>query len=91
VVPEFHVHVTIPPDCTIVSRGLKTKLVTLTPTVDGGSVANSVKVIGPGRPMNVAVTVWRVEEPTESVVVATPLELVVLCTPSRSRLSGAGC
>src|SRR2546425_9152015 len=79
VVPEFHVHVTIPPACTIVSRGVNAKLVTLTSTAVGGDEANSVKLAGLSRPVNVALTVWRVvEEPTESVVAATPLALVVL-------------
>src|SRR5256886_14143283 len=69
----------MPPACTIVSRGVNAKLVTRTSTAVGGDEANSVKLAGLSRPVNVALTVWRVvEEPTESVVVATPLALVVL-------------
>jgi hypothetical protein len=54
------------------------KLVTLTPTIVGGDVANSLKLAGLARPVNVALTVWRLEGPTESAVVATPFTLVVL-------------
>src|SRR2546429_7635622 len=45
----------------------------------GGVVACAVKLTGPASPVNVALTVWMVEPPIESVVVATPLALVVLC------------
>src|SRR5437879_13065655 len=69
----------MPPACTIVCRGVNAKLVTLTSTFVGRDEANSVKLAGLSRPVNVALIVWRVvEEPTESVVVATPLALVVL-------------
>src|SRR5437879_13819676 len=69
----------MPPACTIVCRGVNAKLVTLTSTFVGRDEANSVKLAGLSRPVNVVLIVWRVvEEPTESVVVATPLALVVL-------------
>ena len=45
----------------------------------GGVVACAVKLTGPASLVNVALTVWRVEPPIESFVVATPLALVVLC------------
>ena len=57
---------------------MKAKLVTPTSTAVGADVANSVKLAGPGAPVNVAFTVCRVEVPSESVVLATPLTSVVL-------------
>jgi hypothetical protein len=79
VVPEFHVHVTIPPARTIVSRGVKAKLVTLTPTAVGGADPTSVNVAALANPVKLAATLWSVEDPRESIVVATPFALVVLC------------
>jgi hypothetical protein len=58
---------------------VKAKLITPTSTAVGGDVANSSKLAGPGAPVKVTFTVWRVEEPSESVVLATPLTSVVLC------------
>jgi len=78
VVPEFHVHVTIPPVCTAVSRGAKTVLFTLTPTAVGGADPISVNVTALCKPVKLALTVWVVDKPSESVVVATPFALVVL-------------
>ena len=47
VVPEFHVHVTVPPVCTAVSRGVKRKLLTETPTAVPGADAFAVNwVVG---------------------------------------------
>jgi len=78
IVPEFHVHVTVPPIFTAVSRGVKAVFVTLTPGVVGGADPISVNVTADWMPGKLAVTVWIVEE-IESIVVATPLALVVLC------------
>ena len=44
VVPEFHVHVTVPPICTAVSARTKALLFTLTPTAVGGADPTSVNV-----------------------------------------------
>jgi len=79
VVPEFHVHVTVPPVCTAVSRGAKRLLLTLTPTAVDGADPISVKVAAFDRPAKLAATLWNVEDPRESIVVATPFALVVLC------------
>src|SRR5439155_4265405 len=78
VVPEFQVHVTVPPLCTAVARGAKRLLLTLTPTAVDGPDPISVNVAAFDRPVKLALTVWTVEEPSESVVVATPFALVVL-------------
>jgi len=78
VVPEFHVHVTVPPVCTTVSRGVKEKSLTLTPTAVGGANPISANVTADWMPEKLALTVWIVEE-IESIVVATPFALVVLC------------
>src|SRR5437773_12579161 len=77
--PEFHVHVTVPPLCTAVSRGAKRLLLTLTPTAVDGADPISVNVAAFDRPVKLALTVWSVEEPRESIVLATPFALVVLC------------
>jgi len=45
----------------------------------GGADAISVNVTADWTPGKLALTVWIVEDPTESVVVATPLASVVLC------------
>jgi len=45
----------------------------------GGADPISVKVAALCRPVKLALTVWVVEEPRESVVVATPPASVVLC------------
>src|SRR5882762_409693 len=58
--------------------GLKLLLLTVTPAVVGGVVALAVNVTGVGRPVNVAETVWEDDDPRLSLVVATPLALVVL-------------
>jgi len=79
VVPEFHVHVTVPPVCTAVSRGANRLLLTLTPTAVDGADPISVNVAAFDRPVKLALTVWSVEEPRESIVLATPFALVVLC------------
>ena len=52
---------------------------TFTAAAVGGVVACSVKLTGPARPVKVALTIWMVEPPTESVVLATPFASVVLC------------
>src|SRR5690348_4845157 len=49
-----------------------------TEPVVGGVVAASLNVTVLGKPVNVAVTVCRVEDPIESTVVATPFALLVL-------------
>ena len=59
--------------------GLNAKYSRLTAAEVGGVVANSLKLAGLTNPLKVALTVWVVEEPTESVVVATPIAFVVLC------------
>src|SRR5438093_492637 len=79
VVPEFHVHGPVPPLCTAVSRGAKRLLLTLTPTAGDGADPISVNVAAFDRPVKLALTVWSVEEPRESIVLATPFALVVLC------------
>jgi len=56
VVPEFHVHVTVPPLCTAVSRGAKTVLFTLTPTAVDGVDATSMNVAAFARPGKLALT-----------------------------------
>ena len=60
-VPEFHVHVTVPPVCTTVSRGVKEKSLTLTPTAVGGANPISVNVTADWMPEKLALTVWVVE------------------------------
>src|SRR6266496_2332297 len=61
------------------SLGVNEKSATATSAVVGGVVANSVKSAGLGTPLTVALTRWMVDEPTESLVLATPLASVVLC------------
>ena len=78
VVPEFHVHVTVPPTCTIAVAGLKELLATLTPRAVGAPDAVAVNVTGVARPLNVAVTVCGLVDPMLSAVAATPLVPVVL-------------
>jgi len=56
VVPEFHVHVTVPPVRTAVSRGANTVLFTLTPTAVGGVDATSRNVAAFARPGKLALT-----------------------------------
>src|SRR5207249_10860307 len=76
--PEFHVHVTVPPLCTAVSRGAKRLLLTLTPTAVDGPDPISVNAAAFDRPATPALTVWTLEEPSEQVGVSTPCALVVL-------------
>src|SRR2546421_3559466 len=71
-------HVTVPPVWTTLFCGVKWLSSTLTVAAVGGVVAVSVKVAGPARPLKVALTRWSVADPTESVVLATPLAWVVL-------------
>ena len=52
-----HVQVTVPLTCTTVCDGSKKLSFTATAAVVGGVVAFSVKVIGPARPLKVALTV----------------------------------
>src|SRR3989442_8163849 len=63
VVPEFHVHVTVPPVCTAVSRGVKRKLLTETPTAVPGADA-LVKNMTVGSPVTLALTTLVLEEPS---------------------------
>jgi hypothetical protein len=56
VVPEFHVHVTVPPICTAVSFGAKRLLLTLTPTALDGADATSINEAAFARPVKLALT-----------------------------------
>jgi len=68
----------VPPLCMTLLSGLKLLLLTVTAADAGGVVALAVNVTAVGRPVNVAVTVCGEVDPRLSVVVATPLALVVL-------------
>src|SRR6266850_1225267 len=68
----------VPPLCMTPLSGLKLLLLTVTAADAGGVVALAVNVTAVGRPVNVAVTVCGEVDPRLSVVVATPLALVVL-------------
>jgi len=78
IVPEFHVHVTVPPTFTTAVAGPKELFSTLTPKDVGGADAVAVNVTGVDRPVKVAVTVCGLVDPMLSVVVATPEAPVVL-------------
>ncbi len=78
VVPEFHVHVTVPPTCTVAVAGLKELFATLTSADVGGADAVTLKVTGVARPVNVAVTVCGLVDAMLSAVFATPVVPVVL-------------
>ena len=58
---------TVPPVWTTLFWGLKWLSSTLTAADVGGVVACAVKLTGPASPVNVALTVWMVEPPIESV------------------------
>jgi len=59
--------------------GLKAVFFRLTAPVVGGALAVAVNVTEVDRPVNVAVTVCGLLDPTLSVVLAIPDALVVLC------------
>jgi hypothetical protein len=60
------------------AAGLNELLFTVTAAVVGGAEALAANVTGVGSPLNVAVMVCADVEPRLSVVIATPLALVVL-------------
>jgi hypothetical protein len=72
------VHVTVPPVWITTAVGLNEKSATETLAVVCGAAAASVNVAALGKPVTLAFTFWSVDEPIESLVVATPFALVVL-------------
>ena len=73
------VHTTALPVWTTISGRLKLLSLTSTAPDVGGADAISVNVTADWLPGKLALTVWIVEDPRESVVVATPPASVVLC------------